>query len=149
MKVYLDTSALNRIFDDQTQPRIFLEASSILLIFMWIESRVLQIVSSGALVYENARNPYRERRVFANSVLKKSKDFCQVDDTILQRGKEIEREGIRGLDALHLACAERMQVEAFITCDDRILRKYRGGVRVKSPVSFTMEFVQEQQNEKS
>jgi len=57
MIVYLDTSALNRIFDDQAQPRIFLEASSMLLVFGLIEKRIISIVSSEVLVYENSRNP--------------------------------------------------------------------------------------------
>ncbi len=54
MIVYLDTSALNRIFDDQSQPRIFLEATSMLLVFGMIEKRLISIVSSEVLVYENS-----------------------------------------------------------------------------------------------
>ena len=53
MNVYLDTSALNRIFDDQSQPRIFLEASAMLLVFGLIEKRIISIVSSEVLIYEN------------------------------------------------------------------------------------------------
>ena len=62
MNIYLDTSALNRIFDDQSQPRIFLEASAMLLVFGLIEKRIISIVSSDVLVYENSRNPYAEIR---------------------------------------------------------------------------------------
>ena len=32
MKIYLDTSALNRIFDDQSQPRVYLEATAMLIV---------------------------------------------------------------------------------------------------------------------
>jgi len=33
VRVYLDTSTLNRIFDNQSQARIYLEATSVLVIF--------------------------------------------------------------------------------------------------------------------
>ena len=46
MKVYVDTSALNRIFDDQSKPRIYLEASSMLIVFMLIDSKAIKFVSS-------------------------------------------------------------------------------------------------------
>ena len=75
MKIYLDSSALNRIFDDQTQARIYLEASSMLLIFALIEERSVDIVSSDALLYENSLNPYDDRRVFVHTVLKKLRFF--------------------------------------------------------------------------
>ncbi|MFN3533374.1 MAG: hypothetical protein ACK41Q_12830 [Candidatus Brocadia sp.] len=37
MKIYLDTSALNRIFDDQSRPRVYLEATAMLIAFVLIE----------------------------------------------------------------------------------------------------------------
>jgi len=67
MNVYLDTSALNRIFDDQSQPRIFLEASAMLLVFGLIEKRIISIVSSEVLIYENSQNPHAERQLFWNN----------------------------------------------------------------------------------
>jgi hypothetical protein len=73
MNVYLDTSALNRIFDDQSQPRIFLEASAMLLVFGLIDKRIISIVSSEVLIYENSQNPYAERQIFATSVLQKAR----------------------------------------------------------------------------
>jgi hypothetical protein len=53
MKVYIDTSALNRIFDDQSQPRIYLEASSMLIVFMLIDFETIEFVSSDVLLFEN------------------------------------------------------------------------------------------------
>jgi hypothetical protein len=46
VNIYIDTSALNRIFDDQSQPRIYLESSAMLLVFGLIEKRIISIVSS-------------------------------------------------------------------------------------------------------
>ena len=61
MKVYVDSSALNRIFDDQSKPKIYLEASSMLIVFMLIDSRTIEFVSSDVLLFENSNNPYEER----------------------------------------------------------------------------------------
>ena len=44
MNVYLDTSGLGRIFDDQSQPRVFPESSAVLLAFGLIEKRIISIV---------------------------------------------------------------------------------------------------------
>lgn len=51
--------------------------------------------------------------------------------------------GISGLDALHLACAEKLKCEYLITCDDRILRRYEGGLKVINPIQFTIEVMKE------
>lgn len=56
-KIYLDTSAYNRPFDDQTQPKIFLESQAIAIILEMVETRMVELVSSSVLEYENSRNP--------------------------------------------------------------------------------------------
>ena len=144
MNVYLDTSALNRIFDDQSQPRIFLEASAMLVVFGLIEKRIISIVSSEVLVYENSRNPFAERQVFVTSVLKKARVIQVLNDSLAKRAQEIETLGVKGLDALHLACAERLQVGYFVTCDDKIIRKYTGKVIAINPVGLTMYMLQQE-----
>jgi len=138
MDVYLDTSALNRIFDDQSQPRIFLEASAMLLIFGLIEKRIISIVSSEVLLYENSQNPYAERRIFVTSVLHKARVIQTLNDRLAKRAQTIEALGIKGLDALHLACAERLKAGYFVTCDDRVIRKYTGMLITVNPVELTM-----------
>lgn len=146
MKIYLDTSTLNRIFDDQSQARIYLEASSILVIFMLIENKVVEIVSSDVLLFENAQNPYNERKVFVNSVLQRANFYQVVNDKILKRAQEIETHGISGIDSLHLACAEELKVDCFVTCDDKIVKKYKGKVKVKNPIKFIMGIIKEEEN---
>jgi hypothetical protein len=59
IRVYLDTSAYQRPFDDQTQPRIFLESQAVVMILQMIEAGILDLVSSSVLEYENSRNPYQ------------------------------------------------------------------------------------------
>jgi hypothetical protein len=83
MRIYLDTSALNRIFDDQSQARIYLEATSMQLIFLAIESGAVELVSSGALVFETDRNPYSDRQTFVRQVLQKAIAFQEIDQSVL------------------------------------------------------------------
>jgi len=144
LNIYLDTSALNRIFDDQSQPRIFLESSAMLLVFGLIEKRIISIVSSDVLVYENLRNPYAERQIFVTSVLRKAVVIQTLNDRLAKRAQEIEVLGIKSLDSLHLACAERLKADYFVTCDDRIIRKYTGTVVVVNPVELTMHVLQQE-----
>lgn len=143
MKIYLDTSVLNRVFDDQTQARIYLETSATLLIFMLIEEKVLDLAISDVLRFENAKNPYDERKIFISSVLKKAKMEKSVDEKVLPRAKVIESLGIKGMDALHLACAEQLQIDVFITCDDKILKRYKGPMEIKNPVIFASDYFME------
>jgi predicted nucleic acid-binding protein len=143
MVIYLDSSALNRIFDDQTQARIYLESSSMLLLFMLIENGFIEIVSSDVLIFEKSQNPNDDRRTFISLVLQKATTFKLSDENTLKRAEEIEQQyGIKGMDALHLACAEQLQVNALITCDDRMIKKYKGDIAVINPVTFTMKFLQ-------
>lgn len=45
VKVYLDISAYNRPFDDQTQPKIFLESQAIAIILQMVETQMVELVS--------------------------------------------------------------------------------------------------------
>ncbi|GAX34578.1 hypothetical protein NIES3585_05790 [Nodularia sp. NIES-3585] len=45
-RVYLDTSIYNRPFDDQIQPKIFLETQAVILILQMVEAQLIKLVSS-------------------------------------------------------------------------------------------------------
>jgi len=143
MKVYLDTSSLNRVFDDQSQPRIYLEASAMIMILAMLEEGLLKLVSSEVLVFENEANPFTERRSFVTAILQKAEEIQKIDEQILSRAQQIEKSStIRGIDALHLACAEGLKA-VFLTCDDKILKRYSGRLRVMNPVDFAWHHVEE------
>ena len=147
MKIYLDTSAINRVFDDQSQPRIFLESSAMITILAMIENKSFALVSSEVLLFENSRNPFEERRIFVSSVLAQAKIVQTINPALLNRAQQIESaNAIAGLDALHLACAEKLKCGYFITCDDRIVRRYKGVVKAINPILFTIEVMKESGN---
>ena len=69
MKVYLDSSCLNRIFDDQSQPRIFFESIAMGIVFILIDRKELEWISSDALKFEMEKNPFPDKREFVKAAL--------------------------------------------------------------------------------
>lgn len=142
MKVYLETSALNRIFDDQSQARIYLEATSMQIIFLLVESGAVKLISSDALVFETDRNPYCDRQNFVRLVLQKASYFQSIDANVTTIAQHIEaHDKIKGVDALHLACAEVALADCFVTCDDRMIKRYSGTVAIKTPTLVAVTII--------
>src|SRR6476646_9040580 len=120
-RVYLDTSAYNRPFDDQTQPKIFLESQAVVIILQMIETNVVELITSSVLEYENSLNPYPLKQEAMNRYLQLAGFRQAVDEAIRQRAEELEQNGLKAIDALHVACAEAVDSEYFITCDKRLI----------------------------
>ena len=139
-KVYLDSSVLNRPFDDQTFSKIRLETEAIFLIFKSIEQKKLKMISSSVIEYENSRNPFPERRGWISSYLKKAGMYQKMDAIIQKRAEKINANGIDPLDALHLSTAEIAKADIFITCDEKILKKYKGKLKTYNPIDFVQSW---------
>ena len=143
-KVYLDASALNRPFDDQSLPRNRLETEAVIVILDKIETGIVEMISSSALLYENLKSPLVYRKEYVATYLDMASIFVAADEALRERAREIAQQGIAPLDALHLASAERAKADWFLTCDDRMLRKARNGklavgVKVSTPIEFVAE----------
>ena len=138
MRVYLDTSVYNRPFDDQTQPRIWLETLAFGLILQMVEAGEVELASSSVLGYENSRNPFPLRMQWVERCMELAGVHQQVDESIRERAEDLEREGLKALDALHVACAEAAGSEYLLTCDDPIVRRYQGGIKALNPVDFVL-----------
>ncbi|CCI03019.1 PIN domain-containing protein [Microcystis aeruginosa] len=139
-KVYLDTSAYNRPFDDQTQPKIFLESQAVVIILQMVETRMVDLVSSSVLEYENSRNPYPLKQEAMNRYLQMAEARQMVDEAIRQRAEELGHNGLKAVDALHVACAEAIRSDYFITCDKRLINRCaRLMLKVVNPVDFVLE----------
>jgi len=64
----------------------------------------------------------------------------QVDETIRQRAEQLEQQGIKAIDALHVACAEAVNSDYFITCDKRLINRCQGfALKTLNPVDFILE----------
>jgi hypothetical protein len=116
MRLYLDNSVLNRPFDDQRQPRIWLEALSFSLVLTLIESGEATLIHSPIHDLENSRNPFPLRQKWIEKCLRLAAQNVVL--SVKKRALALEQSGFKALDALHLACAEAAGATHFLTCDE-------------------------------
>jgi len=144
MKVYLDNCALNRPFDDQRQPRIRMETEAVELILAKVEEGAWAWYSSQVVRLENAQTPDEERREKIDGILSIATETVAITASIEERAVLMEAMGFTSLDALHLASAEAANVDAFVTCDDKLYKRAkrlsaRLNVRVVNPTDWIKE----------
>lgn len=140
MRIYLDTSVFNRVFDDQTQARIAIETQAFRMVLQLLEMEQVELVNSSVLEYEAQKNPYPERQRWVKRCLSLAKIYIPITKEIIARGKELEKDGVKSIDALHIASAEKADCSYFLACDDRLLRRYTGTVNALNPASFMLLF---------
>lgn len=121
MRIYLDNCCFNRPFDDQNQIRINLEAQAKLYVQSLIKDDKIELAWSYILDYENAFNPFEERKVTIQKW--KSKAILDIEENIqvLETAKELILLGLKSKDALHIACAIEGHCDYFLTTDDKVL----------------------------
>jgi len=123
MKIYLDVCCLNRPFDDQTQDRIHLEAEAILTVLNHSRMSAWNIVGSDAIDFEIGRIPDHDKRVNVQILSTLHDTHIKIDAGVEQRALELRRVGLKALDALHVACAEKAKADVLLTTDDFFLSK--------------------------
>ena len=121
-KLYLDLCVYNRPFDNQRQERIALETSIFIYILEKTEGGEYNLVLSDALIFENRKNPHFLKMKRIESYFNLAKECVEIDKSVIKRAIELRDRGISDLDALHIALAEKIRVDYFITCDDKLLK---------------------------
>jgi len=141
VRVYLDNCCFNRPFDDQRQTRVRLEAEAKLCIQEHIRSESLELVWSYMLDFENAANPFEERRTTISGWRQYAMMDVEETAMILQRATLLARRGLKAKDALHIACAIAGECMYFVTTDDDILkcRQAVHDITVIDPTAFVRE----------
>lgn len=136
MRVYLDACALSRLTDDPSQGRIKAEAEAVEAVLRRADSGNIQWLASAVLQLELSKNPDwdRRRETLAEIIVPAA--------ATVGRANQLQSLGHGAFDALHLACAEGASADAFLTTDDRLIRRAQGGignvlVRVMNPIEFT------------
>jgi predicted nucleic acid-binding protein len=136
VRLYLDTSVINRPFDDQKQPRIWLETLAFSLVLSLIEAGEAELIFSPIHTLENGRSPLSVRRLWVDRCLRLAAHSVALTEPIRTRAHELVGNGQKPLDALHLACAETAGADWFLTCDDRLIKRYVGSLTVQTPPNF-------------
>jgi predicted nucleic acid-binding protein len=138
MRIYMDNCCFNRPFDGQHQVRVRLETEAKLRIQERIVAGELQLTWSYILDYENAANPFEERRAAVGSWRRRSALDISETPRLLERARSLAALGLRSKDALHVACAVEAACEYFITTDDGLLKKLSAYQEIKAvdPTAF-------------
>ena len=141
MRVYLDNRCYNRPFDDQTQTKVRVETICKLAVQLMMATRKVEYAWSSTLDYEVSHNPFpRQRKAVARWRTGAAVRVLATDE-VKTRAKELEAEGLKAKDALHVASAENAGCDWFLTTDYGILKKAKNGLkmRIASPVDFITE----------
>lgn len=102
-------------------------------------------MGSEVIDYEISKIPDEERRMKVEILASISKEKVVVDDDVVKRALELEKIGLKPVDALHVACAEK-SADVMLTTDDDIVKKVKANmglikIRVENPVRWLMEML--------
>jgi predicted nucleic acid-binding protein len=144
-RIYLDSCALIRLFDEGSQARVRAESHAVEEFFALVFQGTLRWVISEVLEAEILDNPYSEGRSEVLELLASSTERIILTDETFYRAEVLEKLGYDAFDALHLACAEQAQVDGLLTTDDRFIRRVQRGlgnstITVENPVNWRRGF---------
>jgi len=139
LKIYLDSCALNRPYDKYLNEEIATEAKLIIDIFELIDQNILILVDSEVLDAECQLIPDEEKKARVNAIRSKAQYYVKLSPHVKERAKTFLQYGIKPMDALQLASAEK-GADIFITVDKRLLKKAKKiptlQIEVFSPLEF-------------
>jgi len=130
-------------FREETS-RVVIEAAAVLSLLELIDSGQLTDYSSEMARVEIERMPDGDRRKKVASLLPPVMRIMPLTDELLDASRDFLALGFELADAVHLAAAQKLGVEAFLTVDDKLLRRAtrlasRLAMRVLNPVTFLQE----------
>jgi predicted nucleic acid-binding protein len=144
LRIYLDACSLNRLTDDQRQSRIRAVSEAVQQILSLILMGKVEWKASRALEVELLQNPDLAKRADSLDLLSYAGTLPKLSEEVLRRGRLLAKSGYGVFDALHLAHAEEMRVDALLTTDDRFVRQASRGLgnpttRVVNPLDWIEE----------
>lgn len=143
MKVYFDNCCYNRLFDDRSNIKNYLEREAVLIVMQKAFENELEIVGSDILEIEMSKIKNDVKRNDVEGVYHALiSGSVKADPEVKERAVQIGQiSNIRNFDCLHLASAE-MSADVLLTTDVKFLKgchKIDVKVEVKNPVEFVME----------
>lgn len=148
IKIYLDNCCFNRPYDDQSHLSIFLETQAKLGIQDLIEEKIVNLVWSFILDFENSENP---DEVVKNEILLwRSLSFLIVskNDLLVSYAENLNCAGFSKKDALHIAAAVDAKADYFITVDKGLIHRKRlvDNIKIVNPIEL-VSLLEEYHNE--
>ena len=94
--------------------------------------------------YEIERTPDATRRARMRNAAADAAKVVKVDQSIRIRANGLTVAGLDPFDALHVACAEHGEADAFLTTDDALVRRsHRLRDKLRVPVSNPLTWLRE------
>jgi predicted nucleic acid-binding protein len=133
--VYVDSCALQRLFDRVITARQQNEARAIARLYEAVELSIIQMAWSFVLEYENVARipPSRKDGCIAIRSLATIHVRAPTEAIYLHARQVAQELRLEEFDALHLACAESVGA-TFVTVDQKILKRTAGAAMVRVPV---------------
>lgn len=122
MKLYFDMCALKRPWDEQAQRRIQVETAAVVLLMRAVREGKAVALRSPAHDLENQRNPDANRAAAVQEWLERIPLPVSGTESVARRAGILVGERFRPFDALHVAWAEYLGADGFVTTDDRLIR---------------------------
>ncbi len=138
ISVYLDNCCYNRPYDDQNQPKVYLETQAKLLIQKMIMDKKLNLVYSYVSEYENSNNPNTGHRRSIANFFKNAAVYVDYsfEPEIQIEMDEIMKTGVKEMDALQVASAIIGKADYFLTTDKRLLKYTTSKIQLINPIEF-------------
>jgi len=147
MRLYIDVCCYSRLYDDQTQVKIYMESEAILNLINISKKNNDDIIGSPALDLEIDQIDNTEKRnkvKYFYELIKTEKNDYNIN--IYNRVKEIsEQTKIKTLDSFHLSFAENSKADILLTTDARFEKacsKMNLKIKVINPINYLMEVLQ-------
>jgi len=122
MRIYFDVSCYNRPFDDLRQDRVRVEAEAVKAIMLRIGRGQWVGVKSPVVDFEISQIPDPDRLIEVGLMVGEMRETVTSTEVDRARALILEKLGFGAFDAAHLACAEKANVDVFLTTDDSLLR---------------------------
>ena len=132
MRLYLDLCCFNRPFDDQSQTRVRVETDAKLELQAHVSTGKVELIWSYVLDYENAQNPFAERRESIARWRGLAVDRVPESEATLVLARQLAASGVKFYDALHAACAAAGQAALFVSTDDALLKRLKVSSSLKA-----------------
>lgn len=122
--IYLDYNCFQRGFDDLTQTRIKIEAIACQEIFTQGESNKVTLIWSFMHQDETLLCPFPQRKYAVLAIA----NICQVkippNIEVVELAKLFQQQTkLSSKDAIHVAAAEHIKADFFLTCDDNLIKQ--------------------------